>query len=283
MIKRMNKITSLLIAAAAIVSIVPATGVEAAVRLGNKEGTIKQGIAFDGGKYSYYGYKTDTDLTGVYSNNGTDTKETINEDLEDYRLNTLSKYGTKYAYAYEQSNDDEYLVDLSTGKIVNDETKEEKEELAQTNLIAKIKRADRYNSGIVSSFNQILQGQFGEVWYKYSADGDKVSDTSIVAGPAKIAVSILTKEEFDAKVNAATVGTGFTGEVAGETFNYVANGTSAEKIQTAQVAVAYFVDGAGVKQGFNPSGVVANHATTGASATALTYTGNGLEIGRAHV
>ena len=184
MIKGMNKITSLLVAAAAIVSIVPATGVEAAVRLGNKEGTIKQGIAFDGGKYSYYGYKTDTDLTGVYSNNGTDTKEVLNADLEDYRLNTLSKYGTKYAYAYEQSNDDEYLVDLSTGKIVNDETKEEKTAKDKTDLVSKLKKANRYNGTDdltdknLASFDQVLQGQFGEVWYKYAAYGDKVTKTS---------------------------------------------------------------------------------------------------------
>ena len=58
MIKRMTKATSLLVAAAAMMSLVPAS---AATKLAVKEGTIENAIAFEGGNYVFYGYKTDDD------------------------------------------------------------------------------------------------------------------------------------------------------------------------------------------------------------------------------
>lgn len=185
MFKRANKITALVVAAASIMSVVPAMAADT-VRLGNKEGTVKQGIAFGDGSYSYYGYRTDDDDTGVYYNNdGGATKEKLDDDLEDYRYNNDSKFGTKYAYAKENSNDDEYLIDLSTGKIVDDETVEEKADNAKAKLVSKIKKADRYETAIQDSndlltifdsnysataantFTQILPGQFGDVYYKF--------------------------------------------------------------------------------------------------------------------
>lgn len=253
MFRRSNKITALVVAAAAVVSLVPATGANAAAkRLGNKLGTVKEGIAYDGGKYSYYGFRDDDALTGIYFNNGGDAKDTTSSDLEDYRFDTLSKYGTKYAYAHEQSNEDEYLVDLSTGKIVDDQTKEERASHAKTDLVSNLKKADRYNgtddlkNGDVA-FNQILQGQFGEVWYQYSAEGTEVASTTAAASydakAAQIVVPVLTKAQFDAKANASTVGTGFTTTVAGRTFTYVANGTSAATTTAKQIAIASFNDG----------------------------------------
>ena len=67
MFKRANKITALLVAAASIMSVVPAMASE---RLGTKDGTINYGIAYDGGKYIYDGYRTDDDDTGIYYNGG---------------------------------------------------------------------------------------------------------------------------------------------------------------------------------------------------------------------
>lgn len=95
MLKRANKIAALLIAATSIVSIMPATAAE---RLGNKEGTLEQAISFEGGKYSYYGYKTDDDNTGIWYNKGTGAKDSYNNDLEYYTFDNSSKYGEKYVY-----------------------------------------------------------------------------------------------------------------------------------------------------------------------------------------
>ena len=53
MFKRSSKMTALLVAAAAVVSIVPASASE---RLGTKDGTITNARAYDGG-YVYDGYR----------------------------------------------------------------------------------------------------------------------------------------------------------------------------------------------------------------------------------
>ncbi|MGG7187447.1 N-acetylmuramoyl-L-alanine amidase family protein, partial [Clostridium butyricum] len=105
MFNRTSKMTALLVAAAAVTSIVPATAAE---RLGTKEGTITNAIAFDGA-YVYDGYRTDDDDAGLYFNNGKD--KMVDED-EDYSYDNLSKYGTKYATI---EDGDTFLVDLSNG------------------------------------------------------------------------------------------------------------------------------------------------------------------------
>lgn len=177
MLKNVCRNTALLLSAASIVSIVPAMASE---RLGNKEGTLKQAISFENGYYSYYGYRTEEDDTGIWYNKGDNTKDIFNNDLENYTFNNASKYGDKYVYAKDYNNRDEYLVDLTTGKIVDDVTAEEKREIAKSKLETLLKRTERYsgledaNSKITiadNQFKQILTGQFGEVWYQFSTTG----------------------------------------------------------------------------------------------------------------
>lgn len=186
MLKRTNKITALLVAATSIMSVIPAMASE---RLGTKDGTLSQAIAFQNGQYAYYGYKSDDSETGIWYNNGADTKDSFNNDLEDYTFDNVSKYGTKYAYAKDSSNDDEYLVDLTTGKIVDDETAEEKKDAALSKLQSLLKKADRYgnlkdsnNKFIIndSEFKQVLTGQFGDVWYQYTTSAAATFGTDFV-------------------------------------------------------------------------------------------------------
>ena len=166
MIKRMNKVTSLLIAAAAVVSLIPATGVKAADRLETKNGTIESAIAFNGGKYIYDGYKTENDATGIYYNAGSADKL-----LEDFNPTSMDKYGSNYSKIMDGS--DEYLVDLSTGTVL-DETTADKMDSVKTKLKSALSKTDRY--GKVSStddiqLTQVLDKQFGETWYEYTATG----------------------------------------------------------------------------------------------------------------
>ena len=166
MIKRTHKITSLLVAAAAMVSLVPSTGVSAAERLGTKEGTIESAIAFDGGKYIFKGYKTEDDDQAIYYNNG--EKDKLLEDVEDY--DGIEKYGEKYAKVTD-NGDDEYLVDLSTGKISDDETSEDIRENLETKLKSTLSKTDRY--GKIQSGNikaeEISKESFSDTWFKYTA------------------------------------------------------------------------------------------------------------------
>ncbi|UZT06045.1 N-acetylmuramoyl-L-alanine amidase family protein [Clostridium sp. LQ25] len=162
MFNRTSKLTALLVAAAAVTSIVPATAAE---RLGTKEGTITKAIAFDGA-YVYDGYRTDDDDAGLYFNNGKD--KLVDED-EDYSYDELAKYGSKYALI--QDGDEDFLVDLSNGKILDDESLEDKEINTRTKLNTSLKKTDRYGKTDSSdiTLERLNKGSFADVWYKYTA------------------------------------------------------------------------------------------------------------------
>ena len=167
MIKRMTKVTSLLVAAAAIVSLVPANGVNAAERLGTKEGTIDSAIAFDGGKYLFRGYKTEEDDQAIYFNDG--SKDKLLEDLEDADI--VGVYGNKYAVV---NDGDEYLVDLSTGKVIDDETTEDKMDNVKSKLKSTLGKTDRYGKVISTdkvTLAEVSKNQFGDIWYSYTTTG----------------------------------------------------------------------------------------------------------------
>ncbi|MEW9924015.1 N-acetylmuramoyl-L-alanine amidase family protein [Clostridium butyricum] len=174
MFNRTSKMTALLVAAAAVTSIVPATAAE---RLGTKEGTITNAIAFDGA-YVYDGYRTDDDDAGLYFNNGKD--KLVDED-EDYSYDELAKYGSKYALI--QDGDEDFLVDLSNGKILDDESLEDKDTNVQAKLYTNLKKADRYeytkSKEVRPTVDRVLEGQFGEVWYQYKALGDSTTDAAV--------------------------------------------------------------------------------------------------------
>jgi hypothetical protein len=166
MFKRANKITALLVAAAAVVSIVPATAVNAAERLGTKEGTIEKAYAFKDGKYIYEGYRTDDDDNAVYYNAGKD-KEL--EELEDCNFETESKkYEDKYLSVNEGGND-EYLVDLSTGRVTDEDLATDKDSDAESRLRSKIRRTDRYENYSNLNVERIKENKFGDTWYSYNA------------------------------------------------------------------------------------------------------------------
>ena len=166
MIKKMSKVTSLIVAAAAVMSLVPATAASAAERLETKSGTIESAIAFDGGKYIYEGYKTEDDVNGTYYNNGTSDKL-----MEDLNADSMSKYGDKYAKVMDGS--DEYLVDLSNGQVLEGNAQDNIDNL-KTKLKATLGKTDRYgkvaSTGDVT-VNQISTGEFGTSWYTYVTTG----------------------------------------------------------------------------------------------------------------
>ena len=162
----MSKVTSLIVAAAAVMSLVPATAASAAERLETKSGTIESAIAFDGGKYIYEGYKTEDDVNGTYYNNGTSDKL-----FEDLNADSMSKYGDKYAKVMDGS--DEYLVDLSNGQVLEGNAQDNIDNL-KTKLKATLGKTDRYgkvaSTGDVT-VNQISTGEFGTAWYTYVTTG----------------------------------------------------------------------------------------------------------------
>ncbi|MEX0049773.1 N-acetylmuramoyl-L-alanine amidase family protein [Clostridium butyricum] len=185
MFRRSSKLTAMLVAAAAVVSIVPATAAE---RLGTKDGNITNAVAFNGG-YIYDGYRTDDDDSALYYNNG--SKDVNVDEDEDYDSYDLNRYGTKYATV--KDGEDVYLLDLSTGKIDDEETVQDKLENAQNKLKSKINKTDRYDKfsafgkvedGDTNYITKVLDGKYGDVWYKYVADGDNDSIKRMTTGAA---------------------------------------------------------------------------------------------------
>ncbi|WP_160683838.1 hypothetical protein [Clostridium sp. C2-6-12] len=245
MFKRANKITALLVAAASVMSIVPAM---ASTRLGVKDGHIKgQAFAYDNGKYIYEGYRTDEDDNGIYYNNGSAEKEKFNDDLRDYELK--AKYGTKYAYA--QDGNDQYLVDLSTGKIVDDETPEDKADEVKSKLRSALKKTDRYSltsswdtvdlgdqySGTIKSrdgYNlNVFGNRFGEVWYQYTAKGDKNNGTNT----GSIVGNVDTAAKFTIQLPSTVPTTGTYKVGNGAFLTYPATTTKAEFAQKVVAAL----------------------------------------------
>ena len=173
MFKRANKITALLVAAASVMSVVPAM---ASDRLGTKDGTINNAVAYSDGKYVYEGYRTDDDDDAMYYNDGSADKAL--DDVEDADL--MGSYGEKYAFANDGS--DQYTVDLSSGDVLDDTTPEDDADNAATKLKTQLKKTDRYGSdidvdatdnlGYVDEENTGVLGngnKFGsDTWYQYS-------------------------------------------------------------------------------------------------------------------
>lgn len=166
MFKRANKLTALLVAAAAIISVVPAIPAEAASRLESKDGKFESAVAYDG-KYIYDGYKND-DESSIYVSDNKDDKEVDKaDDYSDYNI----KYGNKYVLAHESSNED-YLLDISTGKVNTESTIQDKKEDTASTLKRKLKNTDRYGKNVSvddDDLTLLKQNTFGDVWYKYTA------------------------------------------------------------------------------------------------------------------
>ncbi|BCZ48991.1 hypothetical protein psyc5s11_50580 [Clostridium gelidum] len=169
MIKRTNKITALLIAATSIMSLVPAMAADS-TRLATKEGTIQEVVAFKDGKYVYEGYKTDGDNKSVYYNDG--QKDTEINNLTDATLQ--DKYNNDSVIAFDGS--DEYLVNLSDGKVTDQDVASDLQNTSENKLVAKLKKTSRYGSNVSVDLQKITPNQFGDVWYSYISNAANVTN-----------------------------------------------------------------------------------------------------------
>jgi len=179
MFKRANKITALLVAAASVMSIVPAMAADS-TRLGTKDGAIESAVAFDG-KYIYEGYKGDSDKA-VYFNDGSKDKELT--DYEDYDF-TANTYADKYVLA--QDGTDEYLTDLTNGNITED-TLQDKEDSAASKLEKGLKKTDKYDGQLVADtdLNPVkASASFQDPWYSFTTTGTNAGNTIFTDGNGK--------------------------------------------------------------------------------------------------
>jgi len=159
MIKRLNKVTSLVVAAAAVTSLVPATGAMAAdyKRIESEDGVIYSAIAHKDG-FIIDGSIVDEDTDAVYYlANG---KYTELEDVDSGA--ELAIYGDKYVSV----DDADYYVDLTTGKVTDDDIAEDAQDDAEVALREKVKDVERYGeNGSLPELKEIKGNKFAEVWY----------------------------------------------------------------------------------------------------------------------
>lgn len=145
MIKRLNKVTSLAVAAAAVASLVPATGAMAAdyKRIQSEDGTVNGAVAYKDGKYFVDGELEDKDEAAYYVSGGKYT-DLDNSDISsgDYDPDEDSLYADKYI-----EFDTDLYLDLETGKVSDDEVREDNKDDAASALRKKFRKdADKESS-----------------------------------------------------------------------------------------------------------------------------------------
>ena len=288
MIQKMSKLTTLLVTATALTSIVPATSVNAATKLETLDGNLKSVQAFNGGTYIYDGYKSNNQDSSIYFFNG--TKDSEIDDISS--LDGAIKYGKNYLSF---NNSKETLLNLSTGK-VEDETIQYKYDTMKSKLSSLvIKKAKRYKNLNLTSLNvnatQINSNQFGDVWYEYSIGDSSVqykgyvsidgtyidaSETANITFYAPNTNNTYKKVTFDKmkdtqKVNGVTYSLK-AGETLFEDSNYIyrivdiisdnSNGVSSKFIQRISKLQGDTVDGAYIPKSVDSYEIsTANYAT----------------------
>ncbi len=167
MIKRLNKVTSLLVAAAAVSSLVPATSAMAAdyKRVESKDGIIYEAVAYKDGNFYIDGNLKDGETDGAYLlSNG---KYTEIDDVDTGADVTV--FGDRYLNV----DNGDYFLDLSTGKVTEDDLVED----ARDNVALALRKAirnnadDRYSDHAKLDANSVLPvkgNKFAETWFETS-------------------------------------------------------------------------------------------------------------------
>ncbi|SFD08014.1 N-acetylmuramoyl-L-alanine amidase family protein [Clostridium uliginosum] len=193
MIKRANKITAGLVAAAAVISLVPATGVNAAdyKRIESKDGTVYNIQAYKDGTFVIDGDVVKEDNDEIYYLK--DGKYTPLEDLD-----SGDDFDGIKSQKYLKIQDGDYFVDLTNGKVTDDNIQEDNAEDAGTDLKKKIKKDTdgrysekseeykiagdlAYGSEAFPKLDgkEIAGNKYGETWYqvKYASKGIEIEGT----------------------------------------------------------------------------------------------------------
>lgn len=161
MIKRLNKVTPLLVAVATISTMTPISANAAEYeRVSYEDGSINEAVAYKDGKFYIDGDIADSENEGIYYLS--DKKYNSLEDL--YVGSDVNVYGEKYL----NIDSNEYFLDLSTGELVDDDIQNDLE-YAKVNLRKKTrnKTEDRYSDHNVlkNDLEELPSSKFAETWY----------------------------------------------------------------------------------------------------------------------
>ncbi len=161
MFKRANKITSLLVAAASVMALVPAYAADVK-KVDSEDGTVSDAVAYKDGKFFVDGEIND-DEEAYYVADGKYNKLDDVDSGDDAAL-----FGEKYL----DVNEGDYTVDLDSGKVTEDDTPGDTADDAAASLRKKIKddTDDRYDEDQADDVKAegdltVVPGRYGKVWY----------------------------------------------------------------------------------------------------------------------
>lgn len=175
MIKRANKLAAGLLAIAAVLSLVPSTGANAAdyKRINSKDGTIYSATAYKDGKFIIDGnVKSENDEAIYYLNNGKYTE------LDD--IDSGSEFTRVYGEKYLDVENGDYFIDLTNGKVTDDNLQEDNTDDASSSLRKNIKKNadDRYSdyATLKTNLTELEGSKYGQTWYKTTYTSKKATN-----------------------------------------------------------------------------------------------------------
>lgn len=177
MFNRANKALSLLVAVAAVVSIVPTEVSAASVpEIESQKGEIYNAIAYKDGKAYIGGQPYKKDEAAYYFN---DSKYTELEDIDSE--DKAETYGAKYV----EIEDGDHYLDLSSGKVTDDEIKEKELDDVAIALRSKVKvdNDERYSDDSAKEVKEVTElpkSKFAEGWYM--AEYEREADENVNGG-----------------------------------------------------------------------------------------------------
>ncbi|WP_017212047.1 N-acetylmuramoyl-L-alanine amidase family protein [Clostridium beijerinckii] len=167
MFKRANKITSLLVAAASVMALVPAYAADVK-KVDSEDGTVYNAVAYKDGKFFVDGEIND-DEEAYYVADGKFNKLDDVDSGDEANL-----FGEKYL----DVSDGDYTVDLDKGSVTDDDVVGDTADDAAAALRKKIKddTDDRYNEDKADDIKKeedltlIPGAKYGKVWYSTTYD-----------------------------------------------------------------------------------------------------------------
>lgn len=183
MLKR-NRLTTFIIAAAAVVSMLPSNAYAAEnSKIISSKGQLYNAVAYNNGQSYIAGEPKGKDEASYYYNAGT-YKKLNDVDSDD----KISLYGSKYINV----SDGEYFIDLSSGKVIEDKVIKNAEDDAAVNFRKTLRNSNdgRYDNNDVNDIKELTElpkSKFTDGWYSVEYKPKEVS-SEINGGAEKITV-----------------------------------------------------------------------------------------------
>ena len=180
MFRRSTKITSLIVAAASVATMVPAMAADVK-KVDSQDGTVYNAVSYKDGKFYIDGELEDKDEAAYYV---TGDKYSDLDDIDSG--DEVEVYGEKYVNV----DNGDYYLDLDTGKVTDDDVADDNLDDAKSAVRKKIKKdndgryAEVEETEINDSLKAIASNPFNEEWYEGTFKSEDTAGDADVNGKA---------------------------------------------------------------------------------------------------